>query len=89
MTGPALAVNAHSYVFQTLADLGIVGLAAQPRGRGRLVLRGGPRDRALPRPRAPAAARAERIGLLTMVAVVVIFAVHSASTGPGSCPATR
>jgi hypothetical protein len=77
MTGPALAVNAHGYVFQTLADLGIVGLAvslliavfwcaAAVRACGPF------------RARAPGATSAERIGLLTLVAVVVTFAVHSA-----------
>ena len=77
MTGPALAINAHGYVFQTLADLGIAGLvlsllaaalwcAAALRATGPF------------RSRAPAAASAERIGLLTMVAVVVTFTVHSA-----------
>ena len=77
MTGPALAVNAHGYVFQTLADLGIVGLAlsllvavlwclAAVRACGPF------------RARAPGATSAERIGLLSIVAVVVTFAVHSA-----------
>ncbi len=77
MTGPSLAVNAHSYVFQTLADLGIVGLALSLAARRAwcvaAVRAGGPF-----RPRAPGATSAERIGLLTMIAVVVIFAVHSA-----------
>ena len=77
MTSDALAVNAHGYVFQTLADLGLVGLAlslsvavawvaAARRAVGPL------------RPRAPGATNAERIGLLTMIAVVITFTVHSA-----------
>lgn len=75
----ALTVSqAHGYIFQTLADLGLVGLAlslllvgawvtAALRATGPLRVRSGP---------GPADA-AERIGLLTMVTVVVIFAVHS------------
>ena len=74
MTGPDFALQAHSYIFQTLADLGLVGLAislalalawvvAAVRAVGPL------------RPRAPGADAAERIGLVTMVAVVVVFVV--------------
>jgi hypothetical protein len=77
MTGPALANNAHSYVFQTLADLGLLGLAlslAVAIGWGFAALRAiGPL-----RARAPGGSSAERIGLLTLLAVVVTFAVHSA-----------
>jgi tetratricopeptide (TPR) repeat protein len=68
--------HAHGYVVQTLADLGWVGLAlslaaavawlaAALRATG---LRR--RDRGLP-------FDAERVGLITLVAVVVVFAVHS------------
>ncbi len=72
--------HAHGYVVQTLGDLGIAGLlvslalllawsAAAARATG-LALR-----------RRPAGARPpdspERIGLLTLVAVVVVFGVHS------------
>ena len=77
MTGPALADYAHSYVFQTLADLGLLGVAlslAVAIGWGFAAHRAtGPL-----RPRAPAAASAERIGLLTLSTVVITFAVHSA-----------
>jgi tetratricopeptide (TPR) repeat protein len=77
MTSQALALNAHGYVFQTLADLGLVGLAlslilaafwcfAAVRATGPF------------RARAPGASSAERIGLLTLAVVVVTFAVHSA-----------
>ena len=74
----ALAVrHAHGYVVQTLADLGWVGLAlslaaaaawlvAALRATG---LRR--RDRGLP-------FDSERVGLLTLLAVVAVFAVHSA-----------
>ncbi len=76
MTGPAAADNAHGYVFETLADLGLIGLAlslavaigwcvAAVRTLGPL------------RARAPAAS-AERLGLLTLAAVVITFTVHSA-----------
>jgi hypothetical protein len=68
--------HAHGYVVQTLADLGLLGLAvsllalvawalAAARATG---LR--PRDRGRP-------FDAERIGLLTLVAVVIVFGVHS------------
>jgi len=77
MTGPDFALQAHSYVFQTLADLGLAGLAislalalawlfAAVRAVGPL------------RPRAPGAQAAERIGLVTMVAIVAVFVVDSA-----------
>ncbi len=77
MTGPQFALQAHSYVFQTLADLGLAGLAislalalawlaAAVRAAGPL------------RPRAPDAGAPERIGLVTMVAVVAVFVVNSA-----------
>jgi len=76
MTGPDFALQAHSYIFQTLADLGLAGLAislalalawlfAAVRAVGPL------------RPRAPGSGAAERIGLVTMVAVVAVFVVDS------------
>ena len=76
MTGPDFALQAHSYIFQTLADLGLAGLAislalalawifAAARAVGPL------------RPRAPGTGAAERIGLVTMVAVVAVFVVDS------------
>jgi len=77
MTGPALAVNAHGYVFQTLSDLGLVGLALSLVMAAfwcvAAVRAGGPF-----RARAPGGASAERIGMLTLIALVVTFAVHSA-----------
>ena len=76
VTSPAKALNAHSYIFQTLADLGLLGLAlslAVAIGWGIAAVRAaGPF-----RPRAPSGEAAERIGLLTMIAVVIAFAVHS------------
>ena len=78
MTGPALADYAHSYVFQTLADLGIVGLVISLAFAAAVGDRGAPHDRPPARPRAPGGRRAERIGLVTMFAVVVVFVIHSA-----------
>ncbi len=76
MTGPAQALNAHSYIFQTLADLGLLGIAlslAVAIGWGIAAVRA-----AAPfRRRAGGGEGAERIGLLTLIAVVIVFAVHS------------
>jgi hypothetical protein len=77
MTGQALAVNAHSYIFQTLADLGIVGLVLSLALAAAWAV-AALRSTGLRRPRAPGADTAERIGLVTMLAVVVVFIVHSA-----------
>ena len=77
MTGPALADYAHSYVFQTLADLGLVGIAlslAVAIGWGFAAIRATGPFRA----RAPGGSSAERVGLLTLSTVVITFAVHSA-----------
>ena len=77
MTGPALADYAHSYVFQTLADLGLVGIAlslAVAIGWGFAAIRATGPFRA----RAPGGSSAERVGLLTLITVVITFAVHSA-----------
>lgn len=77
MTGPDKALNAHGYIFQTLADLGLIGLAlslAAAIGWAIAAVRAvGPI-----RARAPDAGAAERLGLLTMIVVVITFAVHSA-----------
>jgi hypothetical protein len=77
MTSQSLAVNAHGYVFQTLADLGIAGLALSLL-LAALWCAGAFRASGPFRARAPGASSPERIGLLTMVAVVVTFVVHSA-----------
>jgi O-antigen ligase len=77
MTGPAKSLNAHGYLVQTLSDLGLVGLAlslAVAFGWGIAAVRAAGAFR----PRAPGGDAAERIGLLTLIAVVVTFAVHSA-----------
>jgi O-Antigen ligase len=76
-TGPAIALQTHSYVFQTLADLGILGLLISVGLAGAWLVAArravGPLG-----PRAPGAGAAERIGLVTMVAIVVVFTVDSA-----------
>ncbi|HZO37464.1 MAG TPA: O-antigen ligase family protein [Solirubrobacteraceae bacterium] len=71
--------HAHGYIVQTLADRGLIGIglslaalvafaiaAAQATGLGR-------RRRGRPRP----PSSPERIGLLTMTTVIVVFGVHS------------
>jgi O-antigen ligase len=72
---PLTVTQAHGYIFQTLGDLGLVGLAFS------LLLAGAWRAAAL-RATGPLRVRSapgapERIGLLTMITVVLIFAVHS------------
>ncbi|MGI8803164.1 MAG: O-antigen ligase family protein [Solirubrobacteraceae bacterium] len=78
--------HAHGYVVQTLADLGLVGMAlsllfcaawcvaatraARPFGWG-----GGGRRRG--EPGEPAGGTAEQVGLLVMISCVLVFAVHS------------
>lgn len=68
--------NAHGYIPQTLADLGIIGLLASLALAGAWLASAARatglrrRDRGSPYP-------AERIGLLTLGAVVLVFAAHS------------
>ena len=68
--------HAHGYAVQTLADLGLVGSRSRcsrrwVAGRGAARHRAcGARDRGLP-------FDPERIGLITMASVVVVFGVHS------------
>lgn len=80
-------LHAHGFLVQTMSDLGLVGLAlivallvawalAAARATG---LR--PRDRGRPY-------TAERIGLLTLVAVVIVFGVHSLVDWTWFVPAT-
>jgi O-antigen ligase len=70
------ARHAHGYVMQTLADLGLIGLGLSllvalawvvPAARATGLRR---RDRGLPYD-------PERVGLLTMTSIVVIFTIHS------------
>jgi hypothetical protein len=70
--------QAHSYVFQTLADLGLIGLAISLVFAAAWVLAA--RTTAGPFRRRAGGAdgeTAERIGLLTMMTCVVVFTVHS------------
>ena len=69
--------HAHGYGVQTLADLGLIGVGAVAAGRGGVAgaRRSAPpgcgrRDRGLP-------FDPERIGLLTLATVVIVFAAHS------------
>jgi O-antigen ligase len=85
-----LAGEAHSYVVQTLADLGLIGLVASLlllAGWGRAAvrtlggLRGPPPTDAVPRngaPAGPAGPAAERAGLVALLAVALAFGLQSA-----------
>jgi len=68
--------HAHGYVVQTLADLGLVGLAVSLALLAAWLVSAaratGLRRRDRGRPYTP-----ERVGLLTLVAVVIVFGVHS------------
>jgi hypothetical protein len=71
-----LVADAHSYVFQTLADLGLVGIVLSlllATSWGIAALRTVRRKDG-----GGGASDAERIGLLALIACVVTFAVHSA-----------
>ncbi|MGI8557447.1 MAG: O-antigen ligase family protein [Solirubrobacteraceae bacterium] len=71
--------HAHGYVVQTLADLGIVGLALSLLGVGALLFSAicvaSPFGWRAP-PGSPYSE--ERIGLLTLLAIVIVFGTHSA-----------
>jgi len=76
-TSPLQSVYAHSYIFQTLADLGIVGLLlslALCAAWAWAALRATD----LRHPRAATAGSPERIGLITLCAVVLVFTLDSA-----------
>lgn len=83
----ATAVNAHSFWIETFADFGLIGVAvslalflawlvaaARTVGAGRVSVAW---IRGRGRPRRSADLAAERAGLLTLLAVVVVFGVHS------------
>ncbi len=78
---PRIVAHAHSYVVETFADFGLIGVALMV---AMLVSWSLAARRTLARPGSPgpasdqAAHTAERAGLLTMLAVVVIFGLHSA-----------
>jgi hypothetical protein len=77
-SGATTVGQAHSYIFQTLADLGLIGLAISLVLAAAWVLAAkatvGPFRR---RESAVTGDSAERIGLLAMITCVVIFTVHS------------
>jgi hypothetical protein len=77
-SGATTVGQAHSYIFQTLADLGLIGLAISLVLAAAWVLAAratvGPFRR---RETTVAGDSAERIGLLAMITCVVIFTVHS------------
>ncbi len=70
--------NAHGYVVETFADLGLIGLALN---LGLLVawfIAAGRSVGARARFRAPPGHEAEQAGLLTLLVIVIIFGIHSA-----------
>jgi hypothetical protein len=77
-TSQATVTQAHGYIFQTLADLGLIGLALS-------LLLAGAWVYAAVRTTGPFRTRegvgpsesAERIGLLTLISCVVVFVVHA------------
>lgn len=84
---PWIVEHAHSYPIETFADFGLIGLAVNlallvawglASARTLLVRRVRPRTAAVP-PDEPARAEnaQERMGLLTLLAMVVVFGVHS------------
>jgi len=79
-TNTLAVAHAHSYVVETFADLGLIGIALSLALlttwalATRRALRGPPADA---RPVADARPAAERMGLITMLAVVVTFGVSS------------
>jgi O-antigen ligase/Tfp pilus assembly protein PilF len=96
-TGPLVVKHAHGYIVQTMADLGLVGLALtillllswmaaagrathpfNRRWRSWTEIRGGARPGWMRlTAEEPSRYGPERIGLLSMVCVVVLFGVHS------------
>lgn len=68
--------HAHGYVVQTLADLGLAGLLASLALLGAWIVAVG-RSTGLRRSSRVAGFSPERVGLLTMTSVVVVFGVHS------------
>jgi hypothetical protein len=74
---PTQGRHAHGYVHQTLADLGLIGLAASAAALiGWLVATA--RTLLLSRRRSAMALTPERTGLLVLALVAVVFGVHSA-----------
>jgi tetratricopeptide (TPR) repeat protein len=74
---PAQALHAHGYVHQTLADLGLIGLAVSLAALIAWVLTAG-RSLAIWPKRPDATWTRERQGLVALALVAVVFGVHSA-----------
>ncbi|HUH80520.1 MAG TPA: O-antigen ligase family protein [Solirubrobacteraceae bacterium] len=70
-----VVVHAHGFVVQTLADLGIVGLLVALALLGSWIVEA--RRSTMPLNRPPRAYTPERVGLLTMLCIVVVFGAHS------------
>ena len=70
-----VVTHAHGFVVQTLADLGIVGLLVALALLGSWIFEARRGTRPLNRPRGPYTP--ERVGLLSMLCIVVVFGVHS------------
>jgi hypothetical protein len=69
--------QAHSYIFQTLADLGLLGLGISLALAGAWIAAAIRAAEPFRRRAGPAGESAERVGLLAMITTVVIFAAHS------------
>lgn len=83
-TGNAIVVHAHSYIFQTIADLGVVGLLLTLALLLAWMVAAGAATHPFNRRwhrwrwrRAPLEYTPERIGLLTMICIVTTFGLHS------------
>ena len=70
-----VVTHAHGFVVQTLADLGIVGLLVALALLGSWIFEARRPTRPLNRP--PRPYTPERVGLLSMLCIVVVFGVHS------------
>ena len=70
--------NAHGYVVETFADLGVIGLALNVALLFAWCIAAGRTVGARARFRAPPDHAAEQAGLITVLVVVIIFGVHSA-----------
>ncbi len=74
-TNPLVVSHAHSYVIETFADLGLLGIAVS---LALLIAWGAAVRRTLSPVREGTASVAERTGLVTMLAIVVTYGVSSA-----------
>ena len=70
--------NAHGYVVETFADLGVIGLALNLVLLVAWFIAAGRSVGARARFRAPPGHEAEQAGLLTLLVIVIIFGIHSA-----------